>query len=260
MVLSEKDKKGIMLMAGVGVVLLAIVGLKLALGNAPKPGPDGCVAGVTANTVIVLDHSEQLTDQTRAEIVARAMTFIKDKVKTNERVTMFTVSEVSKKSLTPVFSRCKPPEDGHRAYENVREIEKHFKRDFIEPAQAVLANPPRDSNESPVAQALIDISLSQYLRGEHNSLLVFSDMLENTKKFSLYKCASAPESVARFRESRRGAQERPKFRNTSVSLNMIPRTDISKPTLKCRDQVWEWFFGDNEGSRAAFEVDYLPGA
>src|SRR5205085_299395 len=105
-----------------------------------------CVPGVTANTVIVLDHSEQLTAQTRAEIVARAMSFIKDKVKTHERVTMFTVSEISKETLTPVFSRCKPPAEGNRAYENVHEIEKRFKRDFMEPAQAALANPPQDSN------------------------------------------------------------------------------------------------------------------
>jgi hypothetical protein len=260
MALSDKDKKGVALMAGVAVVLLAIVGVKLAIGNGPKPDSDGCVGGVTSNTVIVLDHSQQVSVQTREEIVARAMSFIKSKVQRNERVTMFTVSELSKKSLTPVFSRCKPPEDGNRAYEDVRAIEKRFKRDFIDPAQAALAKPPQDSSESPLAQALIDISLSQYLRGDRNSLIVFSDMLENTKKFSLYKCSVAPESVARFRESRKGALERPKFRNTSVSLNMIPRTDVAKSTLKCRDQVWEWFFGDNEGSRASFEVDYLPGA
>jgi hypothetical protein len=248
------------MMVCVGLVLVAIAAAKLFLGSGPKPASDGCVGTVSANTVFVLDHSEQLTEQTRSEIVARAMAFIKNQVKTNERVTIFTVSELSKKSLTPVFSRCKPPESGNRGYEGVKEIEKRFKRDFMEPARAVLADVPKDSNESPVAQTLIDISLSQYLRGEHNSLLVYSDMLENTKKFNLYTCSSPRESVARFRESRKGAQERPKFKNTSISLNMIPRTDVSKATLRCRDQVWEWFFGDNEGSGSQFEVDYLPGA
>ena len=85
-------------------------------------------------------------------------------------------------------------------------------------------------------------------------------MLENTPKFSMYGCTDAKQAVARFRESRKGAQERPQFRNTSVSLNMIPRLDVAKPTLKCRDQVWEWFFGDNEGEGARSDIDYLPGA
>ena len=91
-------------------------------------------------------------------------------------------------------------------------------------------------------------------------MLVFSDMLENTSKFSMYGCVDAKQAVTKFRESRKGAQERPHFRRTSVSLNMIPRLEVAKPTLKCRDQVWEWFFGDNEGAGARADIDYLPGA
>lgn len=260
MVLSEKDKKGIILIALVVGALLAIVGVKLAIGSPPKVGPDGCIGKVVANTVIVLDHSETLTDQTRNEIVARAMTYVREKTQANERVTVFNVSDLSKKSLVPIFNRCKPHQDGNRVYEDTRGIEKAFKRDFIEPLQRVLSTAPVNAKQSPIAQGLIDISLTQYLRGEHNSLLVFSDMLENTPKFSLYSCGDPKKAVALFRESRKGAQERPQFRHTSVSLNMIPRMDIAKATLICRDQVWEWFFGDNEGDGARSEIDYLPGA
>lgn len=260
MALSGKDKQGVVLMVAVAAVLLAIVGAKLAIGTPPKAGPDGCFGTVIANTVIVLDQSETLTEQTRAEILARAMAHVRDKTQTNERVTVFNVSELSKKSLTPAFSRCKPTQQGNRAYENTRGIEKAFKRDFIDPLQAVLSTAPSNAKESPIAQALIDISLTQYMRGEQNALLVFSDMLEYTPKFSLYSCGEASKAVTLFRESRKGAQERPRFRHTGVFLNMIPRTDISKATLKCRDQVWEWFFGDNEGAGARSDIDYLPGA
>jgi len=260
MALSEKDKKGVMLIVGVVAVLLAIVAAKLALGTPPKGGPDGCFGKVAANTVIVLDHSETVPEQTRTEIVARVMAHIRDKTQTNERVTVFNVSELSKKSLVPAFSRCKPSHEGNRAYEDTRGIEKAFKRDFIAPLQAVVGTAPSNAKESPIAQALIDISLSQYMRGEQNSLLVFSDMLEHTPKFSLLSCGDAKKAVTLFRESRKGGQERPQFRHTSVSLNMIPRTEISKATLKCRDQVWEWFFGDNEGAGAHSDIAYLPGA
>lgn len=260
MALTDKDKKGVLLMAVVVGLVLAVVAIKFAIGTPPKPGSDGCIGKVVSNTVIVLDHSEKLTEQTRNEIVARAMAHARDKTKTNERVTVFNVSELSKKSLSPAFSRCKPPQDGNRAYENTRSIEKAFKRDFVDPLQAVLNIAPTDAKESPIAQALIDISLSQYMRGEKNSLLVFSDMLEHTPKFSLYSCGDSKQAVTLFRESRKGAQERPQFRHTNITLNMIPRQDIGKATLKCRDQVWEWFFGDNEGSGARSAIDYLPGA
>jgi len=260
MALSEKDKKGVVLIALVVAALLAVVGVKLAIGTPPKAGPDGCIGNATLNTVIVLDHSEALTEQTRSEISARALAHVREKAQTNERVTVFTVSELSKKSLVPAFSRCKPPEEGNRTYQDTRSLTKAFNRDFLEPLQAVLKEVPANSKESPLGQALIDISLTQYLRGERNSLLVFSDMLENTPKFSLYTCVNPKNAVASFRESRKGGQERPKFRHTSVSLNMIPRLDISKSTLTCRDQVWEWFFGDNEGAGSGSGIDYLPGA
>jgi hypothetical protein len=260
MALSIKDKRGVALIVFAIGVMAAIVVAKLALGNSPKAGPDGCIGAVTANTVIVLDHSEALTDQTRHEIVARALAHVRDKTETNERVTVFKVSELSKKSLEPAFSRCKPAQEGNRVVEDVRGIEKGYKRKFLEPLQAALNVAPSNAKESPIAQAIIDVSLTQYLRGERNSLLVFSDLLEYTPKFSLYSCSNADRVVGQFRESRKGAQERPKFINTSVSLNLIPRMDVAKGTLTCRDRLWPWFVGDSEGKGAKVDLDYLPGA
>lgn len=260
MAFTEKDKKGLVLIGLVVLFLIAAVAAKVAIGTPPKPGPDGCIGKVAANTVIVLDHSESLTQQTLAEISSRAMSHVLKKAQVNERVTVFYISDLSRKQLVPAFSRCKPAKEGNRAIENTRGLEKAFREKFVEPLEAVLKTQPTGAKESPVAQALIDISLTHYLRAERNSLLVFSDMLENTSKFSMYGCEDGRAAVAKFRDSRKGGQERPQFRHTSVSLNMIPRLDVSKATLKCRDQIWEWFFGDNEGSGARSAIDYLPGA
>lgn len=261
MALSQKDKKGVVLLLAAGAAVLAMVGGKIATGNAPKPGADGCVGKVHANTVIVLDHSEAVTEQTRLEIAARALAHVNDKVQTNERVTVFQVSEVSKKSLVPAFSRCKPENEGNRVTQSVKAIEKAYKRGFLEPLEAVLKVAPVNAKESPVAQALIDVSLTQYLRGKENSLLVFSDLMEHTPpKFSLYGCVDAERVIPAFREAHKGAQERPAFRNTAVSLNVIPRSDVSRASLKCRDKLWTWFFGDSEGKGTKLDFDYLPGA
>ncbi len=256
---SDKDRKGWLMIGAVAVALAAVFAAKLALDGRPKAGQDNCVGHVSANTVIVLDQSEATSGQTVAEITARAMAHIRDHTKVNERVTVFTVSELSKSSLKPVISLCKPPEDGSVAIENVAMIKKHFHDNFEVPIAAALNVAPGNSRESPIAQAITDISLSQYLRGESNALLVFSDMLENTSAFSLYHCSAPSEVVARYRESRHGSMERPTFKNTAVALNLIPRLDQSPTALKCRDQLWTWFFGDNAGAQAGLTVDYLPG-
>lgn len=257
--LTSRDKQGIWLIAAVVAVLIGLLTLKAVLDNKPKPGADNCVGAVTRNTVIVLDHTEKINHQTLEEIASRAIAHVTEHVKVNERVSVFTVSDLSKKSLKPVLSLCRPPDDGNRAVEDVQGIRKRFQQNFAKPLRETLTTSPGDSLESPIAQALTDISLSQYLRGNQNSLLVFSDMLENTKGFSLYKCSSPADVIVRYRQSRRGAMERPEFVNTSIVLNLIPRLNQTATSIKCRDLLWSWFFGNNSGAQAGFKFDYLPG-
>jgi hypothetical protein len=254
-----KDLQGYALIVGVVVVLIAIFAVKLSQDVKPRAGADNCIGTPVANTVLIIDHSEQVSDQTRDEIMARAMARIRGHVKVNERVSVFTISDLSKKSLKPLVSRCRPPDPGNRMVTNPALMRKDLREKFEMPLQQSLAIAASDAKESPITQAITDISLSQYLRGDGNTLMVFSDMLENTRSFSLYRCPSASSVIAAYRESRRGAQERPQFKNATVLLNMIPRLEQSQETLKCRGQLWAWFFGDNSGSQAGLSLDYLPG-
>jgi hypothetical protein len=254
-----KDLQGYALIVGVVVILIAIFVVKLSQDAKPRAGADNCIGTPVANTVLIIDHSEQVSDQTRDEIMARAMARIHGHVKVNERVSVFTISDLSKKSLKPLVSRCRPPDPGNRFVTNPALMRKALREKFEMPLQQSLAIAVPDAKESPITQAITDVSLSQYLRGDGNTLMIFSDMLENTQSFSLYRCPSASGVVAAYRESRRGAQERPQFKNTAVLLNMIPRLEQARETVKCRDQLWTWFFGDNSGAQAGLSLEYLPG-
>lgn len=255
---SAKDTKGYMLISAVGVLAIALFIAK-ALSGGDNPGPDNCVGTPTANTVIVLDQTEQISDQTLDEIRVRALDYAITRASENERVSVFTVSDLSKKSLKPVVSLCRPRDTGNRMVENVAVMRQHFKTNYTEPLTAALSVPPASSHESPIAQALVDLSLTKYLRGKKNTLVVFSDMLENTSAFSLYSCALPDSVIPAFRRSRLGATERPTFVNTYVVLNLIPRLEQTPATLRCRDKLWLWFFGDSKGDSAGLQVDYLPG-
>ncbi|WP_048441584.1 hypothetical protein [Caenimonas sp. SL110] len=263
MAFSKKDKQGFGLIAGALLIALTLVVAKFQSEKSLKPDASGCISPVTAGTVFVIDNTETVSQQTRDEIVARALAHVEHKVQANERVTVFSVTDVSRQNLVPVFSRCKPQREGNRLVESPRLLEKNFKAKFHEPLGKALSTISSDSKESPVAQAIIDISLTQYLRNKKNSLMVFSDMLEHVPgKFTMYPpqaCRDQQSTVKAFRESRNGARERPTFVNTSVSLNIIPRTQVSRATLACRDQLWPWFFGDNQGPDVSFTPDFLPG-
>lgn len=257
--LSKKDKHGLWLFAIVALLLASLFLFKISLDKKQKPDIDNCIDPVSINTVILIDHTEQISDQTRDEIVARAMNHIHENVKQNERVSIFTISDLTKKSLRPIVSLCRPASDGNRVIENVQSIHKKFHERFEQPIRTALMEIPNESSESPIAQAITDISLSNYLRGESNSLLIFSDMLENTHSFSLYGCKSSADLINRYRESRLGAKERPDFINTKISINLIPRLNQLKGTLECRDKLWPWFFGNDSGPQAGLTIDELPG-
>lgn len=257
--MTQSDRRGATMILAVFVTLAAIVLFRVQKGDAPKPDENQCVGDVAASTVIIVDHTEKTTVQTRTEIVQRALAYVNGR-KTNERVAVFHVNSTARKSLLPTFVKCKPPhpDEVSRMTGSRSRAEKRF-RDFTSQLRASLSVIPVDSEESPLAQAFIDLSLSQYLRTEENSLLIFSDLLENTAGLRIYNCDSGQTAIRKFRDARQGAVERPKFKNTRVLLHVIPRFDLARESVQCRDYFWNWFFGDNEGALASVEVDPLPG-
>ena len=260
MTLSAQDKKGLWLIGGVGAFLVAIFTVKVWLDSGEKVGLDGCRLVTRRNTVVLLDYSDSTSRQTRDEIEARAMEWVADSVQEGERVSVFTANAESIDSLRPVFSRCRPPADGSATISNVRAIRLAFDTAFNSPLRAILGAPVGSSAKSPLAQVLIDLSLTRFMRTDTTALLVFSDLLEhNPPRFSIYSCSTPERVVADFRASRAGMKERPEFRNLRVMLHVIPRGGLSGTIVKCRDALWMWFFGDNRGAASRLEPAFLPG-
>ena len=261
MTLSARDRQGLWLIGGVAVAVIALFTVNQQLQNTEKPGPDGCFDRTTRNTVVLLDYSDSISRQTRDEIEARAMEWVADSVHEGERVSVFAASEESIDSLHPLFTRCRPPADGNVIIEDARRIRLAFDTAFNRPLKAILGASAGSSDKSPLTQVLIDLSLSRFMRTtDTTALLVFSDLLEhNPPIFSLYSCSAPDKVVPNFRLARAGMQARPSFRNLRVMLHIIPRGGMSATTIKCRDTLWMWFFGDNQGTSARLEPSYLPG-
>jgi hypothetical protein len=257
--LSSKDRLGIALMGGVVLLIIVVLLVRVAIGQ--KTGLDAmnCPPSPPTSTVIVIDRSDDVAAHTLLEMRTRANAFIRDSVGEGGRVSIFAISDHSQDSLLPLLSLCKPASTGSRVTSSVKAIQKQFAERFQLPIAKALEIVPGPTPSSPLGQVFIDLSQSEYLRASRNHLLVFSDMMENTPRFSLYNCGDTLRVVERFRASRQGAKERPQFTNTMVSLHLIPRLNLAATSLICRDKLWLWFFGDNPGNNAGLVADYLPG-
>lgn len=248
----------------IAAVLSAVaLGGILAAAHFLKPAPldsMGCGEVISGKTVIVLDTSDEIAAQTRSEILERIKAAVDGKVRDGDLVSVFTVSELSKKNLTPVFAYCKPKRKGNELNENPRMLEHNYQAKFEKPLEEVASARITGSKQSPIAQSLIDLSLSDFLRSSGPAnLLVFSDMMEYTEKFSLYRCAGGGQAVKTFRDSRGAAVARPTFHNVNIELNIIPRPDTTASVGRCRDHFWAWFLGDDDGPNAQLAPSNLPG-
>lgn len=263
--LSDKDKQGILLIGATLLVLAGVFAAKVVYDGKKIPRlPNNCPHKVAKNTVIVIDQTERISLQTRQAIRNRVMEYVRSRVDEDERVSVFAIKRDSRQRLEPLFSRCAPPTDGNRFTESVKTIREAYVETFIKPLEDAMSAPEGAEEQSPIAQVITDLTLDEYLRGSTNTLLVFSDMLEHTDRFSLYNCSSSDNVIERYASARMGSKERPTFTNVAVNLSFIPRRPRqlaaeSKEVLRCREKLWTWFFGDNSGPNASLTLDYLPG-
>ena len=233
------------------------------------PPPDnletGCARTVPGKTVFLIDHSEAITTQTQDAIKKRAGNFIEDEVAEGELVSVFYLNDLAAKKLTPKFQHCKPPKTGNPLYQKRKKIADTFRESFLEPLADALSAPIMGSDTSPIAQAIIDVSLSESLQNTPKAtLIIFSDFMENTPALSLYKCQAPGEAIETWKKHNKGATldatGRPTFKRLRVQAHYIPRRfqpNDSTEAISCRNTFWNWFLGNNAGG--SYTPFSLPG-
>ncbi|MBM3496051.1 MAG: hypothetical protein FJX72_17280, partial [Armatimonadetes bacterium] len=225
----DKRTQAWLIIGGSCAFLGLLIGAKLIV--SPKLV---CDPEVKSKTVILIDHSEAVATQTLDAIVERAWALVESETREGELVSVFNLSKMTRNELKPAFSACKPRKDGSRGTEDVRRIKREFEEKFKKPLRAELAAPIGNSDESPIAQALVDLSLDdlRFRSTDVTRLAVFSDFIENSPGFSMYKCQDPARAIEQFRASRLGAVERPTFRNVDVRMNIIPRRNVARAALQ----------------------------
>lgn len=255
---NAKDQKGWILIASV-VTALVILAVISTIIDPPPRGPDNCQLNQTVDnsTVLLIDKSDAISEQAFREIRRRAGQFIRDSTITNEKISIYTITNSTRDTLREILSICRPPSSGNRFFENNAQIKKKFSV-FAQAVDSVIENLPQQSETSEIAGAIIDLSETAVLRAQNSRLHIFSDLMENSGSFSLYNCNDATNVVQRYMKTRIGGRNRPSFQNVKVTLHIIPRLGMSERTVACRDKFWLWLLGDNSGPAASLNVTMLP--
>lgn len=217
----------------------------------------GCPEVSKGALIVLVDRTEDYTEQGISELQSRVLKEI-DRLNAYDRVSIFSVSEISKRNLKPLFDRCVPDLDPDPAIENKNQVNNKFKREFLGTMGIkgdddyregtilyALSKKYNDSDESPVAQVITDMTLDtdRFSSIENKKFLIFSDMLEHTDRFSIYKgCISQEDVVRRFKDSRVNMNVRPTFNGADIMVNLLPNTDASPDVIRCRAMLWNWFF------------------
>lgn len=108
---------------------------------------------------------------------------------------VYTVGRTEKASLQPLFKACNPgsPEEFSALTESIPRATRRWRDDFISPVDSALtkALPSSEQATSPIMESLQSVAVTAFGPADRKDitkrLIIVSDMMQNSSKFSNYK-------------------------------------------------------------------------
>lgn len=266
MKMSQADRRGLLIFAGVGLFVLGVlVTVIYQWYFRPYVGPDNCIytdkhlgqLAPTDQAILLIDQSEVLTQGHIRGVIRKVEEFILDDVRfpTGSRVLIFTFSKDdfpdrggSAPSFRPTVDLCKPKPEGNPLSENNRKLRERFLRTFMEPLRRNLEQElNKDVGErSPILETLQMIARSQDVGAwnKRKTLIVISDLLQHTQGFSHYRSPSSYEHFQKIYAD----QVRADFSSWDVVLMYLRRYKDRNLQLSSHLEFWQRYFSDTGGA------------
>lgn len=154
----------------------------------------GAIAPV-GHTVVLIDETDQLTLQQKDFTEVSLHNFVRKELRTGELLSIYALGDHVTDSRKPLFEMCKMRDgsDADKVTENEKLMARQFKKKFEKPLNRKLDELMQShpvANQSPIfemIQAIAVNSFAKYDISGDRRLIMYSDMLHNTKEFSLYK-------------------------------------------------------------------------
>ncbi|WP_181706186.1 hypothetical protein [Chthonobacter rhizosphaerae] len=245
--------------AGAALALLAAAGFGAILWlNASIEAAPALVAetlcpvdGPRAVTVVLLDVSDDLPEPARRQVETRVLD-IADALPTHGLLEL-RVLEPDRATGRVLFSRCNPGtgEGLSELTANPEAVQRAFQEGFRRPLGDLLANglPANPAGTSPIMKAVQRIAIDHFegraAAGRDKTLVVVSDMLENTPDYSHY---AGDLSFERFRASPAYPDVRTDLGGAGVTVLYVQRRAGARPFDSGEHiRFWERWVTDMNG-------------
>ena len=176
----------------------------------------------------------------------------------NDRLDVYLLNASGDELLEPVISRCNPgtPQGLQRFVENERRAQRLYEEQFfgaIERAIDEVAS-EEEASTSPLAESIVamaETSFAERSDNQLNTLIVVTDMLQNSANWSFYSRGVTDYSA--FRASEGYAHARGDFRSANVCFLRITRTTMQEVAMQTPRMLdwWADYVADNDG-------EYVP--
>ena len=255
----KQDRLGIALIAASVASMLALFGLgwaRDAFREARDPS-SGCRtdAPPAGYSALIVDQTDVLSDAQRARL-AEERDRILARVGPDAMVAIYVVNEHAGPLLVPELALCSPGagRDANPLYQNPRKRDAHFRQQFAERLDAVVARleQPHTSATSPILEAIQAVAAAEAFQRATGprELVIVSDLLENVPAFSHYRAAP---SFERFRASRYAARVAADLRGAALRLVYLRRERDLERQGEPHLAFWRQYFG----ASGAGSVDVL---
>ena len=210
------------------------------------------------HTVILVDRTDPFTDL-HTMLFESAMERGSAALRVRERLSIFLIEARAPVRPTPLLSLCKPDDgsDANWLYENKTLLQRVFEKRFAQPLTALVdgLREPAQAPASPILETIRAVSLLPSFReaSGRRKLIVVSDLLENTARYSHY---TATPDYQDFRRSPYGASVLPSLHGVEIELVYLPNERAQRRQNRAHLAVWQSYLTE-AGARAVQVISPL---
>jgi hypothetical protein len=222
--------------------------------NKPPLDASRCPAEVLGKLVVVINDGRPQSTTMIDQLNKMGVDLLNKKALPGYLISVFSAA-ASVSDVKPIFSYCQ-----QRRNADAKGIgsSSNYAVDFEAPFLKALRLASHAKTTKNLPDTLGALANSSYLSHSAQShLIVLSDLDDTDNQARNPLCADSPASIRENLDEQ--YLKRPSFKNVQIEFKALPSASLSAKSNQCRNRFWNWFFGDNAGPFASFDVSYLPG-
>lgn len=246
----KENRKGVIQLGVAAVVLGALFAAYFVAvsGRRSLDPVTLCPASPDSITILLVDVTDPLNLAQRQDFINQ-LEQLRSTIPQYGKLAVFKVDPTSEQLLKPVIERCNPgtADDVSEVTGNKEGTAKRWREEFEQPLDRAFAGISEASSgapRSPILESLQSVALTelanQEARGKDRTLVVASDLLQNTDRLSFYGGLPATNTLI---DSDAFRTLRTDLKGVKVELWMLQRADAARSQPAALRDVWQAMIG-----------------